>query len=130
LLLIECRPDNDPSLGTPMPAEQTNKSHSSAVAQRTRELGIRAALGSSSGGLMRLVTRQGLQLVGIGLLFGLAGGVAVTRLMTFTLYGVSPLDAITWSASVILMLLAGLAATLVPALRATRVNPLVAIQAE
>jgi ABC-type antimicrobial peptide transport system permease subunit len=79
---------------------------------------------------MRLVTGQGLQLVGIGLLFGLAGGVAVTRLMTFALYGVSPLDATTWIASVILMLLAGLAATLIPALRATRVNPLVAIQAE
>jgi putative ABC transport system permease protein len=101
-----------------------------AVAQRTRELGIRAALGSSTGGLMRLVTMQGLQLVGIGLLFGLAGGLAVTRLMTFALYGVSPLDATTWIASVILMVIAGLAATLLPALRATRVNPMVAIQAE
>jgi ABC-type antimicrobial peptide transport system permease subunit len=101
-----------------------------AVAQRTRELGIRAALGSSTGGLMRLVTVQGLQLVGIGLLFGLAGGVAVTRLMTFALYGVSPLDAMTWMASVTLMTIAGLAATLLPALRATRVSPMVAIQAE
>jgi ABC-type antimicrobial peptide transport system permease subunit len=64
------------------------------------------------------------------LLFGLAGGVAVTRLMTFALYGVSPLDAMTWMASVMLMAIAGLAATLLPALRATRVNPMVAIQAE
>jgi predicted permease len=101
-----------------------------AVAQRTRELGIRAALGSSTGGLMRLVTVQGLQLVCIGLLFGLSGGMAVTRLMTFALYGVSPLDAMTWIASVVLMAIAGLAATLLPALRATRVNPMVAIQAE
>jgi predicted permease len=101
-----------------------------AVAQRTRELGIRSALGSSASGLMTLMAREGMRLVGIGLVLGSLGGAVVTRLMTFALYGVSPLDAPTWIASLLLMLAAGLLATLVPALRATRVNPIIAIQAD
>jgi len=68
--------------------------------------------------------------VGGGLVLGLIGGAAVTRLMTFMLYGVSPLDAVTWTGAVVLMTLAGLLATLVPARRATRVDPLIAIRAE
>lgn len=101
-----------------------------AVAQRRRELGIRLALGSPAAGLVRLVTRDGMVLVAIGLALGLAGGAAVTRFMTFMLYGVSPLDARAWGVAVVLMLLAGLAATLLPAIRAARVDPLVAMQAE
>ena len=101
-----------------------------AVAQRTRELGIRSALGSSASGLMCLMATEGMRLVGIGLVVGSLGGIGVTRLMTFALYGVSPLDAATWAASLLLMLVAGFAATLIPARRATRVNPLIAIQAE
>jgi putative ABC transport system permease protein len=77
-----------------------------------------------------LVTRDGLQLVAGGLVLGLIGGVAVTRLMTFMLYGVSPLDAVTWTSAVAVMSLAGLLATLIPARRATRVDPLIAIRAE
>jgi hypothetical protein len=100
------------------------------VAQRTRELGIRAALGSPARGLMALVARDGLLLVAGGVLLGLAGGAAVTRLMEFMLYGVSPLDATTWAIAVVLMLAAGVLATMVPALRATRVDPLVAMRAE
>jgi ABC-type antimicrobial peptide transport system permease subunit len=101
-----------------------------AVAQRTRELGIRAALGSSAPALMQLMTWEGMRLVGIGIVLGSLGGAAVTRFLTFALYGVSPLDATTWALSLLVMALAGLAATLVPARRATRVSPLVAIQAE
>jgi predicted permease len=101
-----------------------------AVAQRTRELGIRAALGSSAPALMRLMTRDGLRLVAFGLLIGSLGGIGLTRFITFALYGVSPLDVTTWIASLLLMFVAGLAATLVPAHRATRVNPVIAIQAE
>ncbi len=100
------------------------------VAQRTRELGIRSALGSPTFSLLGLVTRDGLQLVAGGLVLGLIGGVAVTRLMTFMLYGVSPLDAVTWTSAVAVMSLAGLLATLIPARRATRVDPLIAIRAE
>ena len=101
-----------------------------AVAQRTRELGIRAALGSPRSGLLRLMTWEGMRLVVLGLVLGALGGLAVTRLMTFALYGVSPLDVTTWALSILAMALAGLLATLVPAQRATRVNPLIAIQAE
>jgi len=101
-----------------------------AVAQRTRELGIRAALGSSAPALLKLMTGEGLRLVAIGLVFGSLGGVLLTRYITFALYGVSPLDATTWAASLVIMLLAGLLATLIPARRATRVSPLIAIQAD
>jgi predicted permease len=100
------------------------------VAQRTRELGIRAALGSPTGSLMGLVTRDGMMLVAGGLVLGLAGGAAVTRLMTFMLYGVNPLDGATWSIAVVLMIGAGLLATLIPAARATRADPLIAIRAD
>ena len=100
------------------------------VAQRTRELGIRAALGSPAASLMGLITRDGLTLVAGGLVIGLAGGAAVTRLMVFMLYGVSPLDKVTWAIAALLMVGAGLLATLVPAVRATRADPMVAIRIE
>ena len=101
-----------------------------AVAQRTRELGIRAALGSSRSGLMALMTRTGMALVAAGLVCGSLGGLAVTRLITFALYGVSPLDGTIWALAIAFLALAGLLATLVPARRATRVDPLIAIRAE
>jgi len=101
-----------------------------AVAQRTRELGIRAALGSSAPALLKLMTWEGMGLVGIGLVIGSFGGALLTRYITFALYGVSPLDATTWAASLAIMLVAGLLATLVPARRATRVEPIVALRAD
>jgi putative ABC transport system permease protein len=101
-----------------------------AVAQRTREIGIRAALGSSRGALMRLVTTEGLKLVAVGLVVGLSGGLAVTRLMAFMLYGVSPLDAITWLAASALMVVAAMVAAVIPAHRASRVDPLIAMRTE
>jgi putative ABC transport system permease protein len=101
-----------------------------AVAQRTRELGIRSALGSSSAALVRLMAGEGMRLVGAGLLFGSLGGLAATRLLTFALYGVSPLDATTWVLAILAMMTIGLLAALLPARRATRVSPLIAIQAE
>ena len=101
-----------------------------AVAQRTREIGIRAALGSTPSDTIRLVTRQGLTLVIGGIAIGLVGASAVTRLLVTLLYGVSPLDVSMWSAAAIALATAGLAATLLPAFRATRVNPVIAISAE
>ena len=101
-----------------------------SIEQRTREIGIRAALGSSSGSLVRLFAVQGFVLVVIGVVLGLAGGAAVTRLMTFMLYGTSPLDVVAWAGAAAIMVVAGLAAAVVPALRAARVDPLVAIQVE
>ncbi len=101
-----------------------------AVAQRTREIGIRAALGSPRSALMRMVTVEGLRLVSTGVVLGLLGGFAATRLMVFMLYGVSPLDAPTWMAAVALLMVSATVAALVPALRAARVDPVVAIRTE
>jgi predicted permease len=100
------------------------------VAQRTREIGIRSALGSTRAGIVGLVAMEGFRLVVLGLVAGLAGGAAVTRLMTFMLYGVSPLDATAWTVATLLMFGAAMLAAVIPARRAARVDPLVAIQAE
>ena len=101
-----------------------------AVAQRTREIGIRAALGSPRSAILRLVTGHGMRLVAGGIVLGLLAGAGLTRLMVFMLYGVSPLDATTWAGAALLMIAAGVAASVVPARRAARVDPLVAMQAE
>jgi putative ABC transport system permease protein len=69
-------------------------------------------------------------LVAGGLVLGLIGGAAATRLMTFMLYGVNPLDKVTWALALLVMVAVGLAATLVPAARAMRVDPIIAIRAE
>lgn len=100
------------------------------VAQRTRELGVRTALGSPPARIMMLVGVQGLRLIAIGGVLGLIGAALVTRLLTTMLFGVSPLDGTTWAGASILLVAAGIAATAVPALRATRVDPLTAIRAE
>lgn len=101
-----------------------------AVEQRTREIGIRSALGSSSRRIVGLFVSEGLRLVIAGVALGLVGGMVVTRLMTFMLYGVSPLDASTWVLAALVMIAAAMLAALVPSLRASRVDPLVAIQNE
>ena len=79
---------------------------------------------------MRLFVAEGLRLVVAGVALGLVGGLVVTRLMTFMLYGVSPLDASTWVLAALVMIAAAMLAALLPSLRAARVDPLVAIQNE
>jgi ABC-type antimicrobial peptide transport system permease subunit len=101
-----------------------------AVAQRARELGIRSALGSSARDLMWLVAKRAAVLVGVAIVVGLAASVGVTRLMQTMLYGVSPLDAQTWLLATLALIGAGAIATLVPALRATRTDPIVAMRSE
>jgi predicted permease len=101
-----------------------------AVAQRTREFGIRTALGSTTGRTLRLVTGRGMRLVAIGALVGLAGGAAITRVLQGLLYGVSPLDRVTWTLATLALAGVGLLATLLPAYRATRVDPLIAMRSE
>jgi putative ABC transport system permease protein len=100
------------------------------VAQRTRELGIRAALGSTAARTVRLVARHGATLVASGIALGFVASGAVTGFMRSMLYGVSPLDATTWAIAAAAILLAGLAAVLIPSLRATRVDPMSAIRTE
>jgi putative ABC transport system permease protein len=101
-----------------------------AVAQRRRELGIRHALGSTMPQTVRLVAGQGIRLVAMGVVLGLAGAAAVTRLLTGLLYGVSPLDAATWAAACLVLAAAGAVAAVIPSVRASRVDPLTAMRSE
>jgi putative ABC transport system permease protein len=101
-----------------------------SVTERTREMGIRMALGAQRGSVLRLVIRQGLQLAAIGVLIGLAGAWALTRLMSNLLFGVTPTDWFTMGAVVFVVALVALAACYLPARRATRIDPLVALREE
>jgi predicted permease len=101
-----------------------------AVAQRTREIAVRAALGARRSNLLGMVFRQALTVVLLGAAAGLLAAFALTRLMTALLVDVSPLDPVTFAGvTVFLLVVAGMAAAL-PALRATRLDPLVALRAE
>ena len=101
-----------------------------AVSQRTRELGIRMALGASRGDVLRLVVVQGLRLTLMGVAFGLAASLAVTRLIASLLYSVSPTDVVTFTVVPLLLASAALLASYLPALRATRIDPMVALRYE
>lgn len=93
------------------------------VTQRQREIGIRTALGCPAGGVVALVLREALWLVAIGLVLGLGGSIAVRSVVAGQLYGVKPLDPIVMAAVISTLLLAGLTAALLPARRATAVDP-------
>ncbi len=100
------------------------------VTQRTRELGIRMALGAAPGEVRRMVVAQGTRLAVGGALVGLAGAFAVSRLMASMLYGVTPSDPMTYvSVTAVLLVIAALASWL-PARRATKVDPMIALRSE
>jgi len=101
-----------------------------AVARRTREIGVRMALGAVQGDVLWLVMREVLALVGAGLLIGLAGAVALSRFVASQLYGVTSNDPTTILVAVVTLSLAAIIAGYVPAWRATRVNPVVALRYE
>jgi predicted permease len=101
-----------------------------SVAQRGREIGIRMALGAERGRVLALVVGQGMALAGLGVAIGLAGAFALTRLLGNQLYSVTPTDPGTFSAVAALLTTIALVATLPPALRATRVDPVVALREE
>jgi predicted permease len=100
------------------------------VTQRTREIGVRIALGAQWSDVLKLILRSGLSLVTIGLTIGLAGALALTRLMTTLLFEVSPTDPITFGAVALSVILATLLACYIPARRAAKVDPLVALRYE
>ena len=100
------------------------------VTQRTRELGICIALGAAPRTMRRMVLRQGLALIGGGLVVGLLGALALTRLMTSLLHGVAPTDPATYGAVAAMLMGIALLASYLPAHRATRIDPMVALRAE
>ncbi|MGD2217369.1 MAG: ABC transporter permease [Gemmatimonadales bacterium] len=101
-----------------------------AVTQRTREIGIRMALGAATGSVRSLVIRSALKLVGLGLAIGFGLAVALTRLLRGMLHGLSPTDPLTFAAIALLLVAVALAASYGPAWRATRIDPLEALRAE
>jgi predicted permease len=101
-----------------------------SVAQRTREVGIRMALGAKTIDVIKLVVRDGLKLVIIGVGVGLVGALLLTRMMTTLLFGVTPTDAVTYATVALGLIVVALIACCIPARRATKVDPLVALRFE
>jgi putative ABC transport system permease protein len=100
------------------------------VAQRTREMGIRSALGASERSLLRLILDQGVRLTLIGLAIGVAGAIGLTRLMSAVLFGVGARDPVTMVSVGVILAGVAVLASYVPARRATRVDPIVALRYE
>jgi putative ABC transport system permease protein len=101
-----------------------------AVQQRTREIGIRMALGAQPGDVLRMVLRHGLLLCLVGIAVGISGGFAVVRLMKSLIFGVSPTDPVTFVSVAVLLAAVAFAACWIPARKASRVDPMVALRHE
>jgi predicted permease len=100
------------------------------VSQSTHDMGVRIALGAPPGNIVGLVVRHGMELAAIGIGVGLIGAIALTRVMASLLFGVSATDAVTFVAVTVILGTAALAATVIPALRASGVDPMVALREE
>jgi predicted permease len=100
------------------------------VAQRRREIGIRVALGSPRGSILKLVLREGLELVVIGLIFGIVGATLMQRAVASEIYGVKALDPLVLISVMSVLMIVALAACAVPARRAMRVDPMIALRSE
>ncbi len=101
-----------------------------SVVQRTQEIGIRMAIGAQRDDVLRLVLLGGLRLIGIGVAMGVAGALALTRVLQGLLYGVTGHDPLVYVANAALLTAVGLAACVLPALRATRIDPIQALRAD
>ena len=101
-----------------------------SVSRRTREFGIRMALGARSADVLRMVAGSGLRIALTGIAIGLAGAAALTHLLAALLYGVKPADPVTFLAAPLVLAVVALAACAAPAWRASRVDPAVALRQE
>ncbi len=101
-----------------------------SVSRRTREIGVRIALGARSSDVLRMILSQGLRTIFIGVAIGIAGSLALTRTVESLLFGVTATDPLTFSGVTLLLVVAALLACYIPARRATRVDPLVALRYE
>jgi putative ABC transport system permease protein len=101
-----------------------------AAAQRTREIGVRMALGAQVADVRRMFLRQGLSLTLVGIALGIAASIGVTRVMAAMLFGVSATDPVTYAAVSAVLASVALVASYLPALRAARVDPVVALRTE
>jgi putative ABC transport system permease protein len=101
-----------------------------SVARRSNEIGIRMALGAGAGEVIRQVLGEGGRLIGIGLLVGAGGAAALTGLLSTLIYGVDPIDPVSFASGILLLAVTALVASLIPALRAARVDPMVALRNE
>ena len=100
------------------------------VTQGTHDIGVRMALGAERSRIQLMVLRQGLELTGVGIVLGLIGAAAVTRVMASLLFGVSATDPVTFTAVPLVLLATAILACYVPARRATRVNPVTTLRDE
>ena len=100
------------------------------VSQGAHDIGVRMALGAQRGGIVMMVLRQGLELTGAGVVLGLAGALALTHVMASLLFGVSTTDVMTFTTVPLILIASAVVASYIPALRATRVDPVVALRDE
>ena len=98
------------------------------VTQRTHEIGVRMALGAQIGDVLKLILRRAMLLAAIGIGIGVAGAVAMTRYMTTLLFGVKPIDVVTFIGVAVVLGIVVLVACLVPARRAAKIDPLQALR--
>jgi ABC-type antimicrobial peptide transport system permease subunit len=101
-----------------------------SVAQRTQEIGVRMALGATPPGVLGLVIGQGLRLASLGTAMGLAGAFALTRVLEKMLFGVTASDTISFASAALVLGAVAIVASLIPALRASRVDPVTALRHE
>jgi ABC-type antimicrobial peptide transport system permease subunit len=101
-----------------------------SVSRRTREIGIRIALGAEAGGVQRMVVRQGLALTGIAMVLGLVAALASAKLAAGILYGVKPHDVVTFTGVPVFLAVIAFFASWLPARRAARVDPMTALRQE
>jgi putative ABC transport system permease protein len=101
-----------------------------SVTERTREIGVRAALGASRAEILSMVLRQGLALAVIGVATGVAGAIAVTRLLETLLFGTTATDPVTYAGAAALFLAVAALASTAPALRAATIDPAITLRAE